>query len=398
MNSLFILQPVLDGMAIPDHDLSVCPFWVQIHGLPIGKMTRLGHDNRSCRFTPRNSSSDSGYGPNIRASAIRRSHIPIEVIRQEVDEEEERVTKLLGQRVAVQNLNGGARDPNPSDAREETSIPTQIPMEIVGVRPVVLRTPSDIIVKDSRAPPPRTKQGNIPKGIPTLLFPTTDRVQISSGPDSRTENIKPSSPPVVQAHSNSGPRPPSKPNQEPIYFITEPSDNPPSLNHKPNTHNQNQTPLHIEEIAPDIPKSITNLSITNPLLITSPSTLPSPDNALTTIFRNLAIKCKLEEELGVNMKSKLLCLCGPDPNPPLSNPISKSPAKRVSKPNASRIRKSPRKGGLSSTTVSFEESNSYLFDVPMQMLDIEPSLVLGNMATELKLDGRVAGPEQPPPQ
>ncbi|KAF7147814.1 hypothetical protein RHSIM_Rhsim03G0116700 [Rhododendron simsii] len=57
---------------------------------------RLGHDNRSCRFAPRNSSFDSGYGPNIKASTVRRSHIPIEVIRQEVDEAEKRVTGLGG--------------------------------------------------------------------------------------------------------------------------------------------------------------------------------------------------------------------------------------------------------------------------------------------------------------
>ncbi|KAF7153351.1 hypothetical protein RHSIM_Rhsim01G0274800 [Rhododendron simsii] len=291
MNSLLILHPVLDGMAIPYHDFSVCPFWVQIHGLPIGKMNRSnaeiigrrfqkllaietnpygimldrsflrvrveinlnlplpqGHDNRSCRLAPRNNSFDSGYDPNIRASTVQRSHIPIEVIRQEVDEEEKRVTELLGRRAAVRNHNGGARDPNPSGAREDTSISTQIPMEIVGVRLVALHTLGDVVVKDSHAPPPYDAK-----------------------------------------------------------------------------------------------------------------------------------------------KSKLLCLCGPDPNPALSNPISKSPAKRVPKPNPSRIRKNPRMEGLSSTTVSLEESNSCLFDVPMQMLDFEPSLVPGNLATELKWNGRALG-------
>ncbi|KAF7146928.1 hypothetical protein RHSIM_Rhsim03G0116600 [Rhododendron simsii] len=37
-------------------------------------------------------------------------------------------------------------------------------METVGVRPVALHTPGDVIIKDSHAPPPRTKQGNILKG------------------------------------------------------------------------------------------------------------------------------------------------------------------------------------------------------------------------------------------
>lgn len=40
MNSLMVLQPVADGIAIPDHDFSVSPFWVQIHGLLVGKMNR----------------------------------------------------------------------------------------------------------------------------------------------------------------------------------------------------------------------------------------------------------------------------------------------------------------------------------------------------------------------
>ncbi|KAG5553066.1 hypothetical protein RHGRI_011056 [Rhododendron griersonianum] len=234
MNSLLVLQPVSEGMAIPDHDFSACPFWVQVHGLPIGKMNRsnaeiigrrfqkhlaietnpngimmdrrsflrvrveinleqpipkgfwlraqsvltkdlwisykyeklsdlcfacgrIGHDNRSCRFTPRNSNSDAGYGPEIRAPAVQRSHIPIEVIRQEVDEAEERVMELLGRRTAVQDQNGGARHLNPLVAREETNISTQIPMQIVGVRPEAPHTPAGDIVKDSHAPPPSTE-------------------------------------------------------------------------------------------------------------------------------------------------------------------------------------------------------------------------------------------------
>lgn len=40
MNSLLVLQPLQDGLAVNDLDFSLCPFWVQIHGLPCEKMTR----------------------------------------------------------------------------------------------------------------------------------------------------------------------------------------------------------------------------------------------------------------------------------------------------------------------------------------------------------------------
>ncbi|KAI8538978.1 hypothetical protein RHMOL_Rhmol09G0145500 [Rhododendron molle] len=222
-----------------------------------------------------------------------------------------------------------------------------------------------------------------------------DKTLISSGPNPLNPRVHSPSPSIAQAHSNSGPLPP---NQEPIYFVTEPSDNPPSPKYKPSPQHQTETqPLIIEEINPNIPKTITNFSSATPLIITS-SPLPYPDKALAFVFRNLAIKCKPEEELADGKQSKLLCLCGPDSSPPLSNPITKSSTKRTIKPNPSRIKKSPRKGGLSSTTHLLDESNSCMFDVPMQMLDVELPLIPGKMVTNLKLDGCVAGPEQPPPQ
>ncbi|KAF7152387.1 hypothetical protein RHSIM_Rhsim01G0140300 [Rhododendron simsii] len=156
MNSLMVLQPVADGIAIPNHDFFVSPFWVQIHGLPIGKMNRanaeiigkrfqkllaietspdgimrIAHDNKSCRFVPCDGGSNSGYGPEIQANAIRRSQIPIEVICHEVNEAESRVSKLLdhqpvknrelellGRRVVALESENEARSPNLLGARE----------------------------------------------------------------------------------------------------------------------------------------------------------------------------------------------------------------------------------------------------------------------------------------
>lgn len=39
-NSLLNLQPLKEGMTVSEVDFSTCPMWVQIHGLPVEKMTR----------------------------------------------------------------------------------------------------------------------------------------------------------------------------------------------------------------------------------------------------------------------------------------------------------------------------------------------------------------------
>ncbi|KAH7848241.1 hypothetical protein Vadar_007118 [Vaccinium darrowii] len=40
MSNLLVLLPLSDGMVISELDFNVCPFWVQIHGLPVEKMSR----------------------------------------------------------------------------------------------------------------------------------------------------------------------------------------------------------------------------------------------------------------------------------------------------------------------------------------------------------------------
>lgn len=39
MNSLMVIQPLVEGVAISDFEFLNCPFCVQIHGLPVEKMT-----------------------------------------------------------------------------------------------------------------------------------------------------------------------------------------------------------------------------------------------------------------------------------------------------------------------------------------------------------------------
>ncbi|KAG5524196.1 hypothetical protein RHGRI_031006 [Rhododendron griersonianum] len=106
MNSLLVLRLVETGIAIPDHDFSLKvksalkkDLWISYKYEKLSDLCfacgRFGHDNRSCRFTPRNEGLNFGYGPEIRGQGVRRSNIPIEVIRHEVDMAEDRVAELV---------------------------------------------------------------------------------------------------------------------------------------------------------------------------------------------------------------------------------------------------------------------------------------------------------------
>ncbi|KAF7119989.1 hypothetical protein RHSIM_Rhsim13G0038300 [Rhododendron simsii] len=146
MNSLLVLRPVEVGVAIPDHDFSVSPFWVQIHSLPVEKMDRANEEIIGKRFqkllaietNPNGIILDISFLRVIRveinlglpipkgfwlrvksvlkkdlwisykAQGVRRSNIPIEVIRHEVDTAEIRVAELIERRPLVRGHMFGA--------------------------------------------------------------------------------------------------------------------------------------------------------------------------------------------------------------------------------------------------------------------------------------------------
>lgn len=179
MNNMLVLVPLTDGIVVSELSFNTSSFWIQIHGLPVEKLNRtnaeiivkrlgkllaleanpegdcltrgflrvrveinleqplskgfwlkgksesgqdrwisfrfeklpdfcyacgrLGHDNRACRFVSRNDG--------------RKSAIPIEIIRAEVDAAEMRVQALIRQRPVIQMDEHGARVIN--DNREE---------------------------------------------------------------------------------------------------------------------------------------------------------------------------------------------------------------------------------------------------------------------------------------
>lgn len=56
---------------------------------------RIGHENKNCKFVSREAGERFGYGPELHTGRVRQSVIPIEEIRQQVDEAEARVNLLL---------------------------------------------------------------------------------------------------------------------------------------------------------------------------------------------------------------------------------------------------------------------------------------------------------------
>lgn len=161
MNNTMVLIPLVEGVSISDLVFDFCPFWIQIHGLPVEKMTRanteiigkragkllaveaesegllitrsflrvkvelnithpipkgiwirrkaessldiwisfkyeklsdfcydcgrIGHDNRVCKFVSREEGVNSGYGPEFRTGRAKKSHAPIEEVRNRID-------------------------------------------------------------------------------------------------------------------------------------------------------------------------------------------------------------------------------------------------------------------------------------------------------------------------
>lgn len=70
MNNLLVLKALEDGMIVSEINFSRCPIWVQVHGLPVNKMSRqnaetLANDFRSSAIE------DTGGGLLINRSFLR---------------------------------------------------------------------------------------------------------------------------------------------------------------------------------------------------------------------------------------------------------------------------------------------------------------------------------------
>ncbi|KAF7128084.1 hypothetical protein RHSIM_Rhsim11G0021600 [Rhododendron simsii] len=487
MNSLMVLQPLVNGMTILDHVFSTCPFWVQIHGLPVGKMNRanaeiigrrfqrllalegssdgilldrsflrvrveidlnnplpkgfwlrkssvllkdlwisykyerlsdfcygcgrIGHDSRACKFTPRNTELNSGYDPGLRAGNAARSRIPIEVIRHEVDEAEIRVNQLLRRQPEMERADLGARNLNALVEHVVTK-DGQPNRTSTGARPphshdvVLALHETGVKSSEQEGISLCTNPTNIPRGI-FSPYPLNMNVQFQNKGLNLDHFTRLSSPPSSpNSILNPIPNLSRSTNLQTQYFVTEPFESPLSPFNEPTDGNPNM-PLIVEispnpsptketPILPSHPSPNVNTNPVSNLLTSTNSS--SPGESLASFFNKLLIKRKASDALEEPGRSKILRLCSP-----VLNPL---PSGSDSKPL--RVKRHFKRGDASSkakkclnVSQGASEMDFCLCDVPVhQAFD----KLVGNlqiMETQLVSNtekGRVAGPEQPPPQ
>ncbi|KAG5537914.1 hypothetical protein RHGRI_025115 [Rhododendron griersonianum] len=414
MNNLLVLKPIQDGMGVAEIDFSRCPFWIQIHGLPIEKMTRanaeiignrfdkllafetspdnillarnflriraeinttlpipkgfwlrrktpenselwisykyeklqdycyscgrLGHENKTCRFVPRVDGLNPSYCQDLRTGRAKRAAIPIEIIRQEVDDAEKRVEALLARRPVIRSRENDARAVEGGSGRVETPVVdlNQRTLEEVGVPQSSIRTfaskrdaPGVALSSTVEITPPSSPRDSANKGSPKSLVP----------------------------------------------FLT-----------------------------PNNPPSTTTLSI--PEKSSSPQ---HPDIPLTSVFRSLAIKRRASDDLEEQVTPKILRLCSSGVDPIIPKHKPSRPTRATSK-----VRRKP----LSLSKGCNYDDNSMVMDNGLCEVQIQQdfvnydnagsgvskaveaegnsSIMLANM--QGNGNGHVAGPKQPHPQ
>lgn len=374
---------------------------------------RVGHDNRGCKFVPRDEGMNSGYGPNLRTGRARKLEIQIEEIPHSEDvaggvgvnegrgggsgdallhnggQDDARVNDAVVERVRLadsENRNptsGGVRTPHRTSPIGVLPLPGVGESQVTGTPP---RTPPQNIcwnLSDNGsigAPNHNTSGSTMPAG--------------NSLSHIRVDNLLGLAP-LPNPHLHICPDPITIPAKR-DYYVTEPSDSPKSSSIGPNFDFSlnDQTQPSIEEVSP----------IASPTFPAQPNPL---DLTLASAFNTLNIKRKAHDNLSDPGKSKILKLCGPDPNP-------------IPKPVTPRSYRKGGRGGRSQTTGGKRNLNSLLnveqnlCDVTIQqaytdsMVDVtmvpigaaqkvveNPDGVLVFPGDE---KGLVAGPNQPPPQ
>ncbi|KAF7145512.1 hypothetical protein RHSIM_Rhsim04G0053400 [Rhododendron simsii] len=481
MSSLLILTPLVEGMVVSDLHFSHCPFWVQVHGLPVEKMSRanaeiigrrfgkllaletspdnmllarsflrvrvdinlaqplpkgfwlrrkngnrdlwisykyenlpdycyacgrIGHDNRSCKMVNREEGLNFGYGPELRTSRARRAPIPIEEIRQEVDEAEIRVENLLQRRPESLEDYGAVRDgtevmgrvsfPNPQQilsAAEETLVPHSMPdVNIPRMEGMIPSSPSS---SDSLGGP---NSGSVVGSLVFSCHKPGHAVEVPL--------------PHIKINPTYSPFPSPIPTS-PHYFVTEPPESPRATSHanSPKSPNPIFDPFlnsSLQPCSPNIPHSIENSS--SPSLPyshpPSPSLQPPTqsltiENCLTSVFKSLAIKRKADEDFPEDPRPKILRLCAPNPKPTHQQPKSSRQTRKYVKKSCNLLSLPKGEGGSGLCEVQVTQSN---FDgedekamVPVEVVALEAMEKVLEFGTGDE-KGLVAGPKQPLPQ
>ncbi|KAI8012561.1 hypothetical protein LOK49_LG06G01408 [Camellia lanceoleosa] len=124
MGNLLVLQALITGSSVSEMEFSHCPFWVQVHGLPLDRMTRRNgqiimssigsligvegpHDDLLLYRSflrirvdidvtkPHPIGRHSGYGPNLRTGVASTPRLPPEYYHRLTDEMEANLRPLL---------------------------------------------------------------------------------------------------------------------------------------------------------------------------------------------------------------------------------------------------------------------------------------------------------------
>lgn len=473
-----------------------CPFWIQIHGLPIEKMTRanaelmgrrfgqllavesshdgillgrsflrvraaiklddplpkgfflrrkpgcgndlwisykyekltdfcyacgrIGHENKICKFVSREAGERSGYGPELRTGRVRQSTIPIEEIRQQVDEAEARVNLLLQQRPIAHYGDDDARDNG--DAGERVRTTQNIPRPLGMRQP---RSPAYTDVLDGTGGNTTMEKGTTSSPLSSIRLGFINSDPLKSTLLSSTQIV--SDPPDsfhipnlslgLNNSPKANPHPAHSTNTAHHYFVTEPPDSPKTLSLKPfaepNTLTMGYNPpnsLNSPIPSPSNQKTITQIA----------------DVSLVKVFNSLTIKRKIQEDVEEPHRSKILRLCAPENNPTNQNDppsITKSTPRKNPSPSTRTktthlLRRSPRKliplsssigNGLNADNIHETEDALYEINIGQEYesqggdtrkMFIEAARDYEENEADLSKNGKglVAGPKQPHPQ
>lgn len=355
---------------------------------------------------------NSGYGPELRTGRVRRSQIPIEIIRQEVDEAEIRVNQLLSRRPESMTRSNDACTDSHWGERVAISNPIQNHPRPEGVTVPHSSDHVDVLhltgvntPKMTGNNPPLSSFGaqgisiSIPRAHNDLI--RNDDVDWTFLPKMHVSPESSSSPSLTSPTKKAQP-----------YFVTEP-DSPKSSNYGLSTGiispNITQSPIS-DSITPSSP---TYKPTSNSVHVTTSDIIPSPskpnntqylDVSLASVFKSLAIKRKACDDVETSERPKILRLCAPEP--PTQHPNLSVKTK------TSRTSRKPYRGGSSSSSVrnsngargNAQAIDTDLYDVSVQQhfgtLEGESDLVQIEVVMEESAiqKGLVAGPKQPPPQ
>ncbi|KAI8030898.1 hypothetical protein LOK49_LG01G01518 [Camellia lanceoleosa] len=320
-------------------DFSWCSSWVQVHGLPLEKLTkrngeiigakigrlirveahceglilyrnflrirveidvtkpilrgfslrsgpaRLGHDRHSCKFVSREAGNKFGYGPQLRTGIARLTGFPIEYYRKKVDDLVDSVRPVLHQTGSPEQGSPGkitdSEHANTTETRGFSTDPGIVAAETSAhARPDVYTTE----VSAERDRSARSSRYNTI--VQNLSFM---KQYVDMGPNLvgfiGAQSAGHLAEDLAQRGSSIGPIVPSE--SSPIghrYFVTEPTDSIQAFSFPMGHAPQPSSPLNIEELSPS----------TSPIRMDLKTLVV--DNCMSQVFHSLSIKRKADGE------------------------------------------------------------------------------------------------------